>query len=508
MNSQGDAHVLKQIGVRYRSLIAVVATTTLTIAMTGTGAVASSPTSTTSVGCSTPSSGRSTSAGPSLIQVERLFRVADISLAVAAVSRTEAQSLCAYQAKVMTALRRMPGARSFDALNADFVAAINALAQWYTLVKGLLLTPAAPASGSSNNDPCLNSVCVPIHDIIGRTPDLSQLALVVEQLTEPVTDATRGILQTVGTVAHASFNLPAHVVALMPVDLPADIPTTFQSEPGPGPADNTQIMANATDNVGSAGTASLQRDKLTCDEFPLDYGSVDNFGRPGPHDTQGDIQNSTVHGYADGAAYLIHDYTESGDGATIGGNTDSQDADAQAGFGATFVGGTPSTNFLADIQITMPVYWAGDAHAGSNTPLGSGYVPYLGKIIGGFAGKSVSSVKVNINADVYNDSVMLTSYPIFDPPELIGDNGTGGNSMNYYGSFTYKALIPFSGTPHAFATVLHYHAHLTDSPSTATDVLADADFTNQDIIGQINASMIRWHFVLSPGVHGWVNCNA
>jgi len=420
--------------------------------------------------------------------------------------------VCAKQSEIAAAVRQMPGARTFDALNADFVVTINALAQWYTSVKSMLSAPPAPAAGpSTTRDACLNSVCIPsvtIHDLVGGLPDASQVALEVEQLTEPVTDATRGILQTVGSVAHASFNLPTHVVALMPVDLPVDIPTIAQNERGPGPADDTQIMANATDSVGSAGAASLQRDKLTCDEFPLDFASVDNFGRPGPHDTQGDVQNSTVRGYTDGAAYLIHDYTESGDGASIGGNTDSQDADAQAGFGATFVGGTPSTNFLSDIQVTMPTYWAGDAHAGSNTPLGVGYVPYLGGVFGSFAGKSTSSVKINITADIYNDDAMLTSYPIFDPPELVGDNGTGGNSMNYYGSFMYRALIPFSGTPHAFATVLHYHAHLTDSPSTATDVLADANFTNRDIIGQINAGMIRWHFVLSPGVNGWVNCNA
>ena len=477
--------------------------------MTGTGAVASSAVPRTAIGCIALSTGgKSSPTTPALTQLDRLFQLADSALAAAAAARTDTKTVCANQTKIATAVRQMPAARSFDDLNTDFGTVINALAQWYTSVRSLLLTPATPAAGSSSAGACLDSVCLPSVTInIGGAPDPSQLGLEVEQLTAPVTEATRGILRTVGSVAHASFNLPAHVVALMPVDLPVGIPTLSQSERGPGPADDTQIMANATDNVGSAGTASLQRDKYTCDQFPFDYASVDNFGRPGPHDTQGDVQNSTVRGYADGAAYLIHDYTESGDGAGFG-NTESQDADAQVGFGATFVGGTPSTNFLSDIQVTMPTYWAGDAHAGSNTPLGSGYVPYLGKIIGSFAGKSTSTVKVNITADMYNDSAMLTSYPILDPPELVGDNGTGGNSMNYYGSFTYKALIPFSGSPHAFASVLHYHAHLTDSPSTATDVLADANFTNRDIIGQINTGMIRWHFVLSPGVHGWVNCNA
>jgi hypothetical protein len=474
--------------------------------MTGTGAVASSAASTTSLGCAALSvSGKSNPTTPAITRLARLFRLADKSLAAAVVSRSDVTALCADQARVAAAIERMPHARTFDDLNADFNMATNALGAWYTSVKSALSAPSAPGAKATSTGACLKSVCVPtvtIQDLIGGVPSVAQ----VEQLLQPINDATRGLLITVGTVAHQSFNLPVHVAAVMPANLPDVEPTIAQGEYGPGPADDTQIMANATDSVGSPGTASVSHGKNTCDNFPFDVGSINNDGRPGPHDTQGDSQNSTVHGYDSGGAYLLHDYTESGDGASIGSNTDSEDGDAQLGYAATFVGGQP--NEIADVLVTMPIYWEGDARAGSNTPLGVGYVPYLGSVLGSFAGKSSSSVKVNIAVDSYTDGVLLTSYNVFDPPELVGDNGTGGNAAGYYGNYTYKATIPFSGTPHTFGSVLHYHTHVTDSPSSATDVLADADFEPRDILGQINSGMIRWHYIFNPGWSGaWVSCD-
>jgi hypothetical protein len=498
--------MLKHVRGAHRRTLAVVATTALTFTLAGTGADASPVVSTTAIGCSALSMSHKTLASPALARLERLFRLADTWLATAAVGRADTKGVCANQAKVAAAVSKMPRARSFDELNADFNATTNALGDWYTEVKGLLRAPAAPATSPATTGACFNSVCVPSDTItIGGAPDPSQVTLEAEQLVAPVIDATRGILATVGELAHVNFNLPIHVMAIMPASLPVDQPTIRQNEYGPGPADDTQVMANATDSLSSVGGASMAHGTNTCDNYPYDVGSIDNQGRPGPHDTQGDSQNSTVHGYDNGGAYLIHDYTESGDGASIGGNTDSQDGDAQIGFAATFVGGQP--NEIADVQVTMPMYWAGDAHAGSNTPLGAGYIPYLGSVLGSFAGKSTSSVKVDITADMFNDGVMLTSYPVFDPPELVGDNGTGGNAAGYYGSYTYKANIPFSGTPHTFGSVLHYHAHLTDSPSSAADVLADADFAVRDIQGQINTAMIRWHYIFNPGWPGsWVDC--
>jgi len=255
----------------------------------------------------------------------------------------------------------------------------------------------------------------------------------------------------------------------------------------------TAAPLTASSEAGAAVASSLNTIMYsgnTCDYFPLNTGSTVNYGSGGLRSSSGKIYNSTTSGAPTGASEVIESRT------STGGSGGSITAGQDTGTNIAGVAVRIDSSLFRSVTVTMPWFARGNLRAGSNTTLGSGFIPVLGGIVGSFAGRSSSTASYNFQHDFYEDSrgsvIPLAS------GKISGVNGVGGTAMNVQASGRLQARYPLrSGSIYVAAIQLDTSG--TYQTNLGANVQAESNFAANDIIGQVNTAVNRWTYGLSPG---------
>jgi len=267
------------------------------------------------------------------------------------------------------------------------------------------------------------------------------------------------------------------------VPIPANLPS-LQSVGGTTTATPTGAALSSVDLRTTTAAP------LTCDYFPLNTGSTVNYGSGGLRSSSGKIYNSTTSGAPTGASEVIESRT------STGGSGGSITAGQDTGTNIAGVAVRIDSSLFRSVTVTMPWFARGNLRAGSNTTLGSGFIPVLGGIVGSFAGRSSSTASYNFQHDFYEDSrgsvIPLAS------GKISGVNGVGGTAMNVQASGRLQARYPLrSGSIYVAAIQLDTSG--TYQTNLGANVQAESNFAANDIIGQVNTAVNRWTYGLSPG---------